>query len=194
MSELRRKVLAMLTTSLERDVLADALIALILREAGRSHRRLTHVKSDVAPTQNGTSNSTHISPDLDSGSFSLIPDSDPSKPLISNGESDESGSFAVPPPGFLEFWGLYPKKVGKSDALRAWRRHRPPITKIRVTLAWQVKSLQWRQGYVPNPSTYINQGRWEDEPPEGPGNGGYSQKEIRGMTAGDMFVAAGRKP
>ena len=36
-------------------------------------------------------------------------------------------------------------------------------------LEWQIDSKKWRDGYIPNPATYLNQGRWEDEPQdEGP--------------------------
>src|SRR5688572_10750170 len=161
---------------------------------GTGNTSLTHVESDGLPTgvtgvHNGSANG-HSSPDLISGSsLSLISDSDLSKPLISEVEDHEAE-----PLGFLEFWALYPRKVGKTDARRAWKRKRPPITKVRAALAWQVKSLQWRQGYIVNPSTYINQGRWEDEPMQGPAAGGYSEKEIRGMTAMELFVEQGRKP
>jgi len=160
MNELRRKVRALLAASLEGDVLVDAIIAIVLAAKPR-RTLLTHVESDVVPKQNRTSNSTHLSLDLNSVS-DQIPDL--SKPLISKSESDEAEGSGLPPPGFLEFWGLYPKHVGKADALRAWRRRRPPITRVRATLAWQVKSKQWLEGFIPNPATYINQGRWEDEP------------------------------
>lgn len=70
--------------------------------------------------------------------------------------------------GFQQFWSCYPKKVGKLDAQRAWtkaKKHGVTVEAILTALAWQVRSDQWQRGYVPNPSTYLNQGRWMDEPP-----------------------------
>ena len=44
------------------------------------------------------------------------------------------------------------------------------IDQILKALAWQVRSEQWcKDGgqYIPNPATYLNQGRWQDEPAVG---------------------------
>lgn len=65
---------------------------------------------------------------------------------------------------FDHFWAHYPKKVGKLDAARVWRKLHPSLELVLAALAWQTVSRQWRAGYVPNPSTYLWQGRWMDEP------------------------------
>lgn len=68
---------------------------------------------------------------------------------------------------FEEFWGIYPRKTGKREAWEVWQRLKPPLESVLSALAWQVKSDQWtRDGgkYIPSPTTYLNQGRWEDEP------------------------------
>lgn len=62
------------------------------------------------------------------------------------------------------FWNEYPNKTGKQDALKKWQKIKPPLQKILAALEWQKKSQQWRQGFIPNPATYLNQHRWEDEP------------------------------
>ena len=73
---------------------------------------------------------------------------------------------------FAEFWAAYPKKVGKGDAERAWKKVSGPaavLALITEALRWQRVSDQWLKDggqYVPNPATYINQRRWEDEPQE----------------------------
>lgn len=75
---------------------------------------------------------------------------------------------------FAEFWQLYPKKVGKADALKAWKRAKVTaelFERILDALSWQKESEQWhRDGgrFIPNPSTWINQGRWDNEPTEIP--------------------------
>ena len=70
--------------------------------------------------------------------------------------------------GFEEFWNQYPKKVGKTVAHAAWKKQKVNIDKVLNTLQWQVNSDQWQKAdgqFIPNPTTYINQGRWHDEPP-----------------------------
>lgn len=74
---------------------------------------------------------------------------------------------------FLEFWKEYPKKVGKGDAFNKWKKAK--LTKadkedILKALDWQKNSIRWRDNegrYIPNPSTYLSQRRWEDEPFKG---------------------------
>jgi hypothetical protein len=71
---------------------------------------------------------------------------------------------------FLRFWSAYPKKVGKIDALKAWKKNgRPEIAKILEAVAKQRASPQWlKEGgkFIPNPATWLNGGRWDDQPTE----------------------------
>lgn len=70
--------------------------------------------------------------------------------------------------GFVSFWGLYPRRVGKDDAYSAWKKRECEkiADGIIAALKSQVGYLM-RDGvqYVPHPSTWINQGRWKDEVP-----------------------------
>ena len=71
--------------------------------------------------------------------------------------------------GFDLFWNAYPKKVGKGKAVEAWQKHQPDLETVLKTLTWQKSSKQWFKEdgtYIPNPTTYINQKRWLDEPTE----------------------------
>ena len=78
----------------------------------------------------------------------------------------------TPPGGFERFWELYPRKVGKQAALKAWSRLRPSaeLTKaILDAVEYQKHSREWKKGggqYIPHPTTWLNQGRWEDETEE----------------------------
>lgn len=68
---------------------------------------------------------------------------------------------------FEIFWKAYPKKVGKDAARKAWDKAKPVLIDVLNALAWQIDSPQWFKNngqYIPNPSTYLNQGRWQDEP------------------------------
>ncbi len=93
----------------------------------------------------------------------------------------------VYPPEFSLFWEAYPKKVGKGDAFKAWKKLRPSKelqAKILAAVGKQKRSEQWtKEGgqYIPNASTWINQGRWDDELKEAKGNG----REGNGGNQGD---------
>ena len=65
---------------------------------------------------------------------------------------------------FDRFWETYPKKTAKIEAQKAWKKAKPDLQTVIKALAWQIKSRQWMEGYVPNPATYLNQGRWMDTP------------------------------
>lgn len=72
---------------------------------------------------------------------------------------------------FELFWEAYPKKVGKKAAEKVWLKIKSPsetLEKILTALSWQKKCEQWSKEdgqFIPYPSTYLNQGRWMDEPP-----------------------------
>lgn len=70
---------------------------------------------------------------------------------------------------FAEFWAAYPKKVAKTAALKVWKRLKPTqelTEQMIAAIQTQKASEQWtREGgrYIPNPATWLNGGRWEDE-------------------------------
>ena len=81
------------------------------------------------------------------------------KPLTKNHKPDYDIQFDA-------FWIMYPKKVGKEAARKAWLKNKPNIDSVIKAVQWQEHSSQWKKGYIPNPATYINQHRWLDEPEE----------------------------
>jgi hypothetical protein len=67
---------------------------------------------------------------------------------------------------FNEFYSAYPKKVGKEPALKSWKKIKPALYETIIAdvknraanhIGWQDKQ------FIPNPATYLNQKRWEDE-------------------------------
>jgi hypothetical protein len=80
----------------------------------------------------------------------------------------EVPSPAAPPTpdAFSAFWSAYPKKTGKAAALKTWKRLRPSESlgvAIVAAVATAGQSRQWREGYIPNPSRWLSEGRWDDE-------------------------------
>ncbi|MBX6334710.1 hypothetical protein IRY61_05230 [Candidatus Saccharibacteria bacterium] len=72
--------------------------------------------------------------------------------------------------GFERFWSVYPVKVGKQAAAAAWKRKVAGKVDaevvVRSVAEHRRRDPRWREGFVPNPATYLNQGRWLDELPE----------------------------
>lgn len=70
---------------------------------------------------------------------------------------------------FAVFWSKYPKKVGKEAARKAFLKIRPNdelFGKMVDGIDKAKKSQQWQEEhgrYIPNPATWLNQGRWDDE-------------------------------
>lgn len=72
---------------------------------------------------------------------------------------------------FSTFWNAYPRKAGKGAAQKAFAKVRAPLDILLSALEAQKRSDQWnRDGgqYIPYPATWLNQRRWEDEPPAQP--------------------------
>lgn len=70
---------------------------------------------------------------------------------------------------FEVFWKAYPKKVGKGAARKAWDKIKPnaELHKKIITAVEKAKNCdQWQRDngqYIPHPTTWLNQGRWDDE-------------------------------
>jgi len=67
---------------------------------------------------------------------------------------------------FDSFWLAYPKKVGKKKTRAIWKRRK--LDRIAEQIISDVENRihadqKWIDGYIPNPTTYLNGDRWEDE-------------------------------
>ena len=70
---------------------------------------------------------------------------------------------------FERFWSVYPRKIGKQSAKRAFERVKVPLETLVTAVERQKCSDQWTQNngqFIPHPATWLNQGRWGDELPE----------------------------
>lgn len=74
-----------------------------------------------------------------------------------------------PLPGFEDFWAAYPKKTAKGDAEKAWSKIKPDVdlqAKILKAVASAARSVEWTKDggqFIPNPATWLNGKRWEDQ-------------------------------
>ena len=70
---------------------------------------------------------------------------------------------------FDKFWAIYPRKVAKADARKAWAQTkdiRPDITKLLSAVHAACKTEQWMKSggaFIPYPATWLRGERWEDE-------------------------------
>lgn len=72
-----------------------------------------------------------------------------------------------PPSRFGEFWAIYPRKVGRAAALKAFDKIAPDaelLTTILAALKAQAASSKWQlePQFIPHASTWLNGQRWED--------------------------------
>lgn len=81
---------------------------------------------------------------------------------------DKDREDNISPQGNFElFWKTYPKKVGKEAARKAFKKVKVNINALLSAVEDQKRCEQWLKDggqYIPNPATWLNQGRWEDEP------------------------------
>lgn len=68
---------------------------------------------------------------------------------------------------FDAFWKIWPRKVSKDDARRAWNKVKPSeYPAIMSAVPVQIKSGDLNTTelkYCPHPATWLNAGRWKDE-------------------------------
>jgi uncharacterized protein YdaU (DUF1376 family) len=72
------------------------------------------------------------------------------------------------PAGFDAFWAAYPKKIGKQAAVAVWKRKKVNglLPNVLKAIEAQKATEQWKRDggqYIPNPATWLSQGRWDDE-------------------------------
>lgn len=89
--------------------------------------------------------------------------------ITSNKESNERGDSKGEKTGdrFVDFWDVYPRKVGKAPALKKWQAKKLDSEADKIIAAverqkrhlWAGKETQ----YIPHPQTWLNQERWEDD-------------------------------
>ena len=66
---------------------------------------------------------------------------------------------------FSLWYEEYPSKVGRKAAEKAWKaaNDKPALEVMLDKLAEQKTTQKWEEGIIPNPATYLDQGRWDDE-------------------------------
>lgn len=93
---------------------------------------------------------------------SLIPDSlipDSLIPSKAPAAPEDEGRFA-------DWWAVYPKHVKRKAVAAIWKRRKLDAIADRLiadVLNRIANDDGWKRGYIPDPTTYLNQDRWHDE-------------------------------
>ena len=92
--------------------------------------------------------------------YSIL-DNDTRYSILDNDQARENET------GFDEFWKAYPRKVSKQSALKAWKGAKADKLAERIIADVQRRcETEWKgqeMQYIPFPTTYLHQRRWEDE-------------------------------
>lgn len=83
------------------------------------------------------------------------------------GEATTRKPAKATPDRFDEFWSTYPKRVAKQAAIKAWRKAikiADPDTIINGARRYAEARRGDDPQYTAHPSTWLNAGRWDDEP------------------------------
>lgn len=68
---------------------------------------------------------------------------------------------------FEQFWDWYPRKVGKEAAKKAWDKARTKTDQQNILDGIERYRLDPNlpaKEFIPHPATWLNEGRWDDEP------------------------------
>lgn len=139
-----------------------------LSSAQRMQRRRDRIR-DENVTVNGDGNVT----DHRDENVTILCGETVTKTSRRRDENVTTSSPKTPPassfsPAFLRFWSKYPKRIGKGKAYETWRKRKCEALEARICEALEKQNgYLTREGgeYTPNPATWLNQLRWEDEPP-----------------------------
>ena len=122
------------------------------RERVRKHRENKKKDKDVTHVTLGNAVKRHIDIDIDI-------DIDKEKIGQKQGRVTSTTRFE-------DFWKGYPRKRKKKTAKEIWARKKLD-SRADILIKDVERRLradkQWADGYVPDPTTYLNQERWEDE-------------------------------
>jgi len=67
---------------------------------------------------------------------------------------------------FNTFWEAYPKRVAKIAAVKAFKKLKMTdglLQEILKNIEYMKRTRGWKDGFLPNPASYLNGERWKDE-------------------------------
>lgn len=135
-------------------------------EINRRSKFCNRQKSNVQTRYNGQNGSTMVSTMVGTTVLPIYETETETEIETRDRDNRGSGGKKGKSDDFDKFWQAYPKKVGKQAALKAFQRVNVPLKTLLTAIERQKCGDQWSKDngrYIPNPSTWLNQGRWDDE-------------------------------
>ena len=97
---------------------------------------------------------------------------------------------------FDAFWSVWPKKVGKPDAERAWAkavRSATPETIMAGAIAYRDNPGRPERQFIPHPATWLNRQGWNDELPERSGRDAAPMQRAQDVLSMGEGIARARQ-
>jgi hypothetical protein len=149
-----RFLFPMMRAQIDRDVLSKDELSQKRREAASASKKSTCEQKEHLQASAASASKSPQDKDKDNKTI----DKDKDNKKRTDAKTDD----------FDAFWAVYPRKVGKGDAKKAFAKVKAPVSVLITAVNTQKQSQQWLRNdgqYIPNPATWLNQGRWEDELP-----------------------------
>src|SRR6187399_200096 len=124
------------------------------------HREYWHKRKNNSSASTGTQHTQPNQPIAEAEAEALKP---PASLFVASRLTSVGSVF------FDSFWTAYPRKVGKDAARKAFDKRKPDFDLLEAMLkaiSTQKAGQDWRKDggkYIPHPSTWLNEGRWQDE-------------------------------
>lgn len=133
-----------------------------LRENWLNYRKISDIKRKAAEVRHGAY-ASHI--DHSSSSSASSSASAPKTNIIKPRRKRTAPEPIAFSEEFLKFWEAYPRKVAKQEAAKSWMREvNGNANEVIASIERLKPSRSWQEGYIPHPTTFLNQHRWTDEP------------------------------
>jgi len=153
------------------------------------------ITPDTVSPRHSVTSDAHVTHTPDASVTPPLTPVSPEPSLNHQLEPSEDMSCAID--GFAEFWERYPRRIGKAAARKAYAKALKAGThdEIMFGLSQQMPSLVSReQQYIPHPSTWLTQERWNDEPDHNaPRNGTYSRADRPGTGMAQAFASVAKR-
>ena len=139
----------------------------------RDEKKKSHQKEkNTTNTNTNTNSETHcnrVLQDVTVTPLSVQPEKNSSSRVSDKGKKTSNNGEL-----FERFWAAYPRKVAKKKCRQIWDRLKPSqelAEQIVSSVRSYSRTEQWQKDkgeYIPHPTTFLNQARWEDIIPTKP--------------------------
>lgn len=142
------------------DILADQMEAEEARKVAQRDRKR---KSRSSQDRHGTTIGSERDTPLDKEN-TPTPPKEINPPLTPQSPPSTAAKSSLVASGFATFWSEYPNKIGKREAEKAFEKARKRASAETIIAGLQLYVAKTDDRPWCNPSTWLNQDRWEDSP------------------------------